>query len=81
MGTYGGKVDISIVEFTIMQYNIQGNLVGTISDLKELTTFVHKHNIEYPAVEYTCLESINETTDKFKKRLVKGRVLIKFDDA
>ena len=78
VGTYGGNFDLPITEFTIMQYNIQGNCVGTISDLRELIEFVQKHQIEYSAIGYTSLEEINTVFEKFKNRKIKGRVLIKF---
>ena len=80
VGTYGGKFELPITELTIMQYNIQGNVVGTFADLQELVHFVAKHKIAYTAVDFTTLGEINATFEKFKNRKITGRVLIKFGE-
>ena len=79
VGLYGGRIDVPLVELAAKQYHIQGNVVGTLSDLKECVMFIASHSIKYPPLEYVTLDNINEALDRLRAGKIKGRALIKFE--
>ena len=78
VGLYGGIVDLPLIELVARKLNIQGNYVGTLADLKALVELLKYKNVQYPAVEFTNLDNINETFDRLRKGQVTGRAVVKF---
>ena len=78
VGLYGGIVDLPLIELVAKKLHIQGNYVGTLADMKALVELLKDKNVQYPTVEFTNLDNINETFDRLRKGQVTGRAIVKF---
>ena len=77
-GLYSGIVDLPLIELIARKVNIQGNYVGTLTDMKELVELLKHKHVQYPAIQFTTLDDINNTFDRLQKGYVKGRAVVKF---
>ena len=77
VGLYGGIVDLPLTELVAKKMNIQGNYVGTLADMKELVELLKAKGVQYPVIQFTTLEDINNTLDRLKNGHINGRALVK----
>ena len=71
-------MDLPLIELVAKKLHIKGNYVGTLADMKALVELLKAKNVQYPAVEFTNLDNINDTFDRLRKGQVTGRAIVKF---
>ncbi|XP_039268942.2 alcohol dehydrogenase-like [Styela clava] len=78
VGLFGGSLEISLPLFAFLHQQIQGVLVGSLEQLKELVQLASNTKLKPPEISHVKLGEVQEILIKLRRGEITGRTLVKF---
>jgi len=79
VGLYGGELNHPLPMMVLMERNIQGSYVGSLSNMKELMSLVKEDKIDPIPVEKRHASEANQTLIDLKEGKILGRAALMHD--
>ena len=79
VGLYGGELNHPLPMMVLMERNIQGSYVGSLSNMKELMSLVKDGKIDPIPVEKRHASEANQTLIDLKEGKIVGRAALMHD--